>query len=78
MKSMRDITPPSTRRALARAMLKTIASLVVKDNGEYSRIHVFAFVLVALHVTALFVWIFLTARQRPPSARDRVDPTKDE
>ena len=78
MNCMSDITPPSTRRARARAMLKTIASLVVKDNGEYSRIHVFAFVLVALHGTALFVWIFLTARQRPPSARDRVDPTKDE
>ena len=34
-------------------MFERIASLVVNDKGEYSKIHVFALGLAALHVLSL-------------------------
>ncbi len=61
-------------------MFERIASLAVNDKGEYSKIHVFALGLAALHVCALVLWLVLIARQRPPSVReldDRVRASKD-
>lgn len=55
-----------------------IASLTVNSKtGEYSKIHIFALALAALHVFALILWLVLTVRQRPVSVRDRVDPDKE-
>lgn len=60
------------------SITERIASLTVNNKtGEYSKIHIFALALAALHVLALVLWVTLTVRQRPVSVRDRVDPDKE-
>ncbi|CAL56829.1 unnamed product [Ostreococcus tauri] len=58
--------------------MKSVMDLLHKDDGTYSKVHVFAFVLAALHVGALGLWVYLTVRQRPATASERVDPSKDD
>ena len=70
--------PYHTMPAPPPSITERIASLTVNSKtGEYSKIHIFALALAALHVFALILWLVLTVRQRPVSVRDRVDPDKE-